>query len=504
MNIDLVVDSVTNVDTPLLVVNLFEGVTEPKGATGAVDAALGRIISRMIADGELTGKLNEVVVVHTFERLPAKRVAVVGLGKQEEFTVDRARQAAGSVVTRARGLKVRSFATVVHGAGQGGLSPREAAVALAEGTLLANYRYTRFKTELAEAPPDLERATVVELDAGRSADLRAGIERGRILAEATNLARDLSNGPGNLVTPTYLADQAAAMASAAGIECEVLGPEETRALNMGALLGVAQGSVQPSRFVVLRYRRGGEGAKTLAMVGKGITFDSGGISIKPGERMEEMKHDMSGAAAVIGAIQAIAALAIPVNVLGLIPATENLPSGSALKPGDILTAMNGKTIEVVNTDAEGRIVLADALAYAVREGVDAIVDLATLTGACVIALGAWASGAVSNHDGLMASVEESGRRTGDRVWRLPDWSEYAEQIKSDVADVKNIGGRAAGVITGALFLTRFHGGKPWVHLDIAGTANIDKDRPYTPKGATGFGVRLLVDLAETWAKQPPV
>ncbi|MHB1005084.1 MAG: leucyl aminopeptidase [Chloroflexota bacterium] len=502
MKVSVVCQSVTSTSTPLLVVNLFEGVTQPSGATGAVDAAVDGLIGQMIADKEITGKLGEVAVLHTMGRIPARRVAVVGLGKKEDFTVERARQAAGNAARRAAQLKVDRFATIVHG-GQAGLSPAEGARAVVEATVLATYRYLRYKTDRNDAAPEIAELVIVEGDQGKVAAIEEGARKGQVLGEATALARDLSNGPGNLVTPSYLADQAREAGERAGFAVEVLGPEEMKGLKMGALLGVAQGSVEQPRLLVMRYR-GGDGAKTLGIVGKGITFDSGGISIKPGDHMEEMKHDMSGAAAVIGAMQAIASLKLPVNVLGLAPATENMPSGSAYKPGDILTAMSGKTIEVINTDAEGRVVLADALAYAVQQGADALVDLATLTGACVVALGHVATGAISNHDALANAVIAAGERAGERVWRLPAWDDYAEQIKSDVADVKNAGGRPGGAITGGLFLSHFIADKPWVHLDIAGTAYTDKERGYIVKGATGVGVRLLVDLAEAWAKTPLV
>ncbi len=495
--------SVTEIETPLLVVNLFEGVTQPTGATGAVDAALDNVISRLIADKEVTGKLNEVTVLHTLGRIPAQRVAVVGLGKKEELTADRVRQAAGSAARRAQQLNLQRYATIAHG-GQAGLSPAESAQATVEGSLLATYQYLRFKTAKEDIPPGVGEMVIVERDQAKISQMEPGARKGQVLAEAASLARDLSNGPGNLVTPTELSEEARRVAQRNGFACEVLGPDEMRNLKMGALLGVAQGSAQPPRLIVMRYNGAGPEAQTLAIVGKGITFDSGGISIKPGERMEEMKHDMSGAAAVIGAMQAISALRLPVNVLGVAPATENMPSGTAYKPGDVLTALNGKTIEIINTDAEGRVILADALAYAAQQGAAAIVDLATLTGACVVALGNFATGAISNSDRLVTALIEVGERTGERIWRLPGWDDYKELIKSDIADVKNTGGRSGGAITGALFLTHFIDGKPWVHLDIAGTAYVDKERPYNPKGATGVGVRLLAEFAEVWAKNPPI
>ncbi|MHB1132584.1 MAG: leucyl aminopeptidase [Chloroflexota bacterium] len=501
MKVEVKVASVTEHVTPLLVINLFENVAEPTGATGAIDRALGGFIAGLIGRKEITGKLNEVTIFHTMGKLPAERVAVIGLGKKEEFTLERARQAAGSVARRVQQLKIERFATIAHG-GQAGLSPAEAGQAVVEGSQLATYRYLRYKTEDADSRPSIQEMTIVEQDQAKVQELERGVTRGRVLAEATIFSRDLANGPGNLVTPSYLAEQAQEMAARHGLECQILGPEEMRRLGMGALLGVAQGSAQEPRLIVLRYNGGGEGAKTLGFVGKGITFDSGGISIKPGDKMDEMKFDMSGAAAVIGAMSAIAQLKPAVNVLAVAPATENLPSGTAYKPGDILTAMNGKTIEVLNTDAEGRIVLADAVAYAAQQGADLLIDLATLTGACVVALGYHATGAIGNNDQLVAGLIAAGQRTGERVWQLPAWDEYRDQIKSDIADVKNTGGRPGGAITGALFLERFIDGKPWVHLDIAGTAWVESDKPYAPKGAAGWGVRLLTEFAESWATQP--
>ncbi len=501
MQTKVTVGSVTEIASPLLVVNLFEGVVQPTGATGAIDAALGGLISRLIAQNEVTGKLNEVALFHTLGRIPAERVAVVGLGKKEEFTAEKARQAAGSVARRAQQLKLDRFATIAHG-GQAGLSPFVAGQAVVEGTLLGTYRYLRFKTEGNEGKQPIAELTIIEHDQAKVPRLQEGAAKGQIIAEATILARDLSNGPGNLVTPTYMAEQAGQVAERYGLDYTALAPEEMRHLGMGALLGVAQGSAQEPRLIFLRYRAGGEQAKTLGFVGKGITFDSGGISIKPGNKMEEMKHDMSGGAAVIGAAMAIAALKLPVNVLAVVPATENMPSGSAYKPGDILTAMNGKTIEVVNTDAEGRIALADGLAYAVREGADVLVDLATLTGGVVTALGHVATGAVGNDQRLCQALLRAGEESGERLWQLPAWDEYKELIKSDIADVKNSGDRGASTISGGLFLANFVGGKPWCHLDIAGTAWLDSDRPYSPKGATGVGVRLLTQFCEEWAQNP--
>lgn len=498
MNITVVEDSVTQIVTPLLVVNLFEGATGTTGATGAVNAALDGLIANLIADREITGKLNEVTVVHTGGKIGARRVAVVGLGKPEEFSPDRVRQASGVVAKHAGHLKITQIATIPHGAGVGGLSSEVSAQAIVEGTMLGAYDYRRFKTVSDELPPPLEGLTIVEQDKGKAEPLRQGAKVGDVASRATMLARDLSNGPANVVTPSYLADQARMVAEQFGLRYEALGPQDLSQHGFRTLLAVAEGSVQEPRLISLRYEGRG-GGKTLAVVGKGITFDSGGISIKPAEGMWFMKHDMSGAAATIGFVQAAAELKLGLNVVGVMPATENMPGGRATKPGDIVTSYSGKTIEIQNTDAEGRLVLADALAYAAEQKPDVIVDLATLTGACVVALGTLASGGFSNNDDLLKLIEEAGTFSGERVWPLPVWKEYGEELKSEVADLKNIGaGRYGGAILGASFLSNFVGGLPWVHLDIAGTAWTEKELPYIPKGASGVGVRLLLEFARRW------
>jgi leucyl aminopeptidase len=315
------------------------------------------------------------------------------------------------------------------------------------------------------------------------------------VAEATNAARDLVNEPGNTHTPTELARRARAMTRGARIRCRVLGPRELRRLGARALLAVARGSQEPPRLIILEYRGGRRRGPHLGLVGKGITFDSGGISIKPAENMEAMKGDMAGAAAVLAATRAIALLHLPIHVTAIIPATENLPSGTALKPGDIIRAMSGKTIEVINTDAEGRLVLADALHYARARKASHLVDVATLTGACVVALGTVNSGAFTNNQALLDTVVAAGKTAGERIWPLPMDAEYDELIKSDIAEIKNTGGRKGGAITGAKFLQNFVGDTPWVHLDIAGTFETDKEKGYLAKGGTGVMVRTLVNLA---------
>ena len=495
--------SVVDVDTPLLVVNLFEGMTEPGGATAAVDAALGGQIRRLIADGEITGEAATVTVIHNpgQQGLKAQRVAVVGLGKQAEFELEHVRVAAALAARKARDLKLESFATVVHGAGAGGLAFEDAARATMESSVLALYRYEQFK-EATKSRHQVQSVTVVEHDQGRFGELERLADLARLTTEAVMHVRDLSVGPGNVVTPPFLADEARKLADQYGVDVTIWGKDELRQHGMHAILAVNQGSAQPPVFAVLRYTAP-DAKKTLAVVGKGITFDSGGISIKPAEHMEYMRHDMTGAAVVLGFVQLAAAAKLPVNVLGVFAATENLPSGSAYKPGDVFRAYNGKTMEIVNTDAEGRVILSDSLAYAAEQKPDAIIDFATLTGACQVALGDHATGLMTNNQGLADLLLAAGEKSGDRCWQLPLWKVYGEQIKTAMADVRNTGGRRAGAITAGLFLKEFVGDIPWVHLDIAGTAYADGDQtyvaPYNPRpGATGVGVRLLWHFCQAW------
>jgi leucyl aminopeptidase len=495
--------SVTEIETPLLVVNLFEGVTQPAGATGAVDAALGGQITRLIADGEITGEAATLTVIHNAGHagLAAHRVAVAGLGKQAEFEPEAARVAAALAARKARDLKLDSFATIVHGAGIGGLNPDAAARATMESSVLALYCYEQFKGA-TKSKHQVKSITVIEQDAERAKQFEQQAELARLTCEAVNYVRDLSVGPGNYITPTYLAERARELAQRFGLEITVWGTEELREKGMNAILAVNKGSDEPPAFVALKYNAPGA-TKTLAVVGKGITFDSGGISIKPAESMEFMRHDMTGAATVLGFVQLAAAAKLPVNVLGVFAATENLPSGSAYKPGDVFKAYNGKTMEIVNTDAEGRVILSDSLAYAAEQKPDAIVDFATLTGACQVALGDHATGLMSNNQPLADLLLAAGERSGDRCWQLPLWKVYGEQIKTAMADVRNTGGRRAGAITAGLFLKEFVGDVPWAHLDIAGTAYADGDQtyvaPYNPRpGATGVGVRLLWHFCQAW------
>jgi len=482
-----------------IVVNLFEGITSPGGGTGAVDQALDGAILRVIADGGCRGKDGELTLIHTLGKLPAPRVLVAGLGKADTFSLDKVRTVAAASVRYLRRARCQTVATITHGAGIAGLDPEACAQAVAEGTVLGLYQFRRHKKP-PEDEVELKELVIVEFDEGRVEALRRGVERGVILAEAANFARDLANEPSNVLTPTELAERAQSWAKDAGLECEVRDRAWAEEQGMGSFLGVAQGSEQPPKFIVLRYRGGGP--THLALVGKGITFDTGGISIKPAAGMEEMKGDMSGGAAVIAALGAIARLKPAIDVTAIVPATENMPSGTAIKPGDVLRAMNGKTIEVINTDAEGRLILADALTYGVQQKPTAIIDVATLTGAISIALGNVAMGAMTNHEGLYARVQRASEASGEKVWQLPMYDEYKEQIKSEVADMKNTGGRGAGSITAAFFLKEFVDDTPWVHLDMAGVDFYEKEKGIIVKGASGIPVRTLVHLALDLAEKP--
>jgi len=505
MDINVLAGSIDTVEDELIVVNLFEGVDKPGGATAAVDQALGGAIADAIAGGDFKGKKGEVAVFYTRSALPAPRVLLVGLGLQDKFGLNAVREAAAAAAKKARALGVKSFSTIVHGAGAGGLTLESAAQAVVEGTILGLYRYQELKNEPPDRP-DPERLILVQLDAANLPAVEAGARAGEIVAEAACLARDLANRPANYATPEELAELALDIAGDfETLSCQVLDEEDADELGMGAFLGVAQGSDEPAVFIVLEHNAGRDDLDTVVLVGKGITFDSGGISLKPGEHMDKMRCDMAGGAAVLATMLAVAELNLPLHVVGLVPATENLPSGSAYKPGDVLTALNGKTIEIISTDAEGRLILADALAYAARFEPKAVVDLATLTGACVTALGSGvAAGVFSSDDSLLARLQAASQATGERIWQLPLYDDYIDKIESLTADMTNSGGREGGVGSSAIFLKQFTGDYPWAHLDIAGMSFEERgDSPkrpaYLQKGATGYGVRLLIQLLRDWA-----
>ncbi|TKB72398.1 MAG: leucyl aminopeptidase [Nitrospira sp.] len=482
----------------VLVAGHFEDDASLKGDAATVDTALGGALRAFLRCKEFEGKNQQIVVLHTQGKIPAKRVLLVGLGKKQDARLDTIRQAMGCVAKRVRQIGASSLVTPVLGQGIPHTTPLELAQAMTEGALLGLYQFNEYRTDQNGGGTSLSRMTLIETRTDRVATLREGVRRGRAGAEAAGFVRDLCNHPSNVMTPSRVAVEARAIGKERGVKVKILEQKKVEQLGMGAFLGVARGSHEPPKFIILEYRGGGRGSngktdKPIVLVGKTITFDTGGISLKPAENMEQMKADMTGGAEVLATIRAAARLQLPLHVIGILPATENMPGGRAIKPGDILKTLSGKTVEVQNTDAEGRLILADGLAYACRLKPAAVVDIATLTGACAVALGQFAIGMFGNQDGLKAEIREAGNRAGERVWEMPLWDDYFEQLKSDVADMRNIGGRGGGMITAALFLSKFvESGVPWVHLDIASTDWSERERAYIPKGPTGIGTRLLI------------
>jgi leucyl aminopeptidase len=480
------------------VLHLFEGDREAAGFVAKVDALYGGAITRVLEAGDFSGRANEVLPLYPPDGdIGIRRVLLVGVGKREDHTVERLRRAVGTAVRAAERMSISEVAVSVghvHHLSEH-MGDFYAGVAATEAAVLAAWDFRELKTQSEESAPRarLESVTLIAHGEDEQRELDRATWYGSITARAANVARELQAQPGNVATPSFLAGRAREIGERLGMQVTVLDRAGIREEGMHALLAVAQGTHEEPRFIVIEYRGGSDGDAPVVLVGKGVTFDSGGISIKPAERMEDMKYDMSGAAAVIGAMQGIAELKLRVNAIGLVPATENLPSGTALKPGDVIRSHFGKTIEIVNTDAEGRLILADALSYARRYEPAAIVDCATLTGACVVALGHHAIAIMGNNGTLLDQVRAAGQRTGERCWPLPLWDEYREQIDSGIADIKNSGGRPAGSITAGWFLKEFVGEVPWAHLDIAGTAYRDEAAPYLRKGAAGVPTRLLID-----------
>jgi leucyl aminopeptidase len=466
------------VEADALIVPVFEGRKDAR--FGAED---------LFASGEIAGKPLELTLLHHPPGVRATRVLLAGAGKAEKFDAAGARRLAGAAVRHLKAKSVKKVAFVLDPEFAGD----DFASAAVEGAVLGNFEPDRHKTG------DDKKSIDSFIVAGDTPGLEAAVGRGTILAEAQNFTRDLVNEPANLLTPLGMADAAAKMAGEFALECEVLDREAMQKLGMGSLLGVAIGSAEPPVLIVLRYRpANAQGGAHLGLVGKGVTFDTGGISIKPADGMEKMKYDMAGGAAMIGAMRAIAQLKPAIPVSAYIPCVENMPGSRAQRPGDIVTAMNGKTIEVINTDAEGRLILADALTYARRQGCTHLVDAATLTGAVVVALGHLNVGLFASEDGMRDRVMAAAKAEGERMWPLPLEDDYKDYMKSGFADIANVGGRWGGAITAAIFLKEFAEETPWVHLDIAGTAWLDDSKPYLAKGPTGLPVRTLARLAMEW------
>jgi len=475
----------------MLAVCHFEDSKKLAGAALQLDRQSGGILEDVIRRGDFSGKHGQVSIVYTRGALPVHRILLLGLGKKEKCDLERFRRAFSKAARAARDLGVGELAVRLEPLG-GSCGLEELAEAVVEGVLLGLYRFRKFKTVDRDEVKDLRRLLLLAADDREAKRLKAAAGTAGIVSKAVYYARDLASTPSNEMTPTDMARRAREATASKKVRITTLGIREMEKLGMNALLSVARGSMEPARFIILEYSGGRRGDRPFVIVGKGITFDSGGISLKPPDKMEEMKADMSGGAAVLAVVKAASELELPLNLVGLVPATENLPGGRAYKPGDVLRSMSGQTIEVISTDAEGRLILADALTYAGRFKPRAIIDMATLTGACIIALGDDVIGMMGTDGALKESLRRAADETGEKLWELPIWEDYAELIKSDVADMKNTGGRAGGAITAAVFLSKFVGATPWVHLDIAGPAWLNKEKPYIPRGASAVGVRLLL------------
>jgi leucyl aminopeptidase len=464
-----------------------------------LDRALGGRLATVLATGDFRGKRGETLVVYPDGGSPLRRVLLVGLGAERDAGAEALRAAAGATVSQASARRAKTAALAVPA--QRRLRLAAQAQALAEGAVLGGYRFDRYKTKRTDERTPLASLALLAEPGDDLRGARASARIGTIVAESQNLARELSNEPPNALPPAELARAAQRTAREVGLRCRVFDVPQLRRMKAGGILAVGGGSSNPPRLIVLEHNAPARGTRrpTVCVVGKGITFDSGGLSLKPATSMVTMKHDMSGAAAVIGCLRAAALLRLPLHVVGVIGSAENMPSDTAYRPDDILTTMSGQTVEIGNTDAEGRIVLSDALWYAHKEfSPQALVDLATLTGACSVALGKWASAVLGTNERLVDALRRAGEAAHERLWQLPLWPEHRESMRSEVADLKQTAGRDGGTITAAAFLSYFVGDTPWAHLDIAPTANVERAGPYQPAGATGVGVRLLVEFLRNW------
>jgi leucyl aminopeptidase len=479
-----------------LAIAVFKGEKPNSGFLKELDNLTDGLVSTILKNEEIKGEAGETadLLISPKGKIKAKRVLLIGVGEQGDYKLPNVAILAGTAARYFRKRNVKSFALVPRSAEDG----ESVASFAAQGVVTSSFELDKYKT--ADKNKKTIENFVLCVDGGKESDLKEGLRRGEIIGESINFTRELCNEPPNFLHPTEMANRARRMAKETGLKFEVLDEAKMEKLGMGSLLSVSRGSEQPAKLIVLRYepkKATSKKGELLALVGKGITFDTGGISLKPGEGMDAMKYDMSGGGTVIGAMRAIALLKPSVPVLGIVAAVENMPDGRATRPSDIVTAMNGKTIEILNTDAEGRLVLADAVAYAEREGATRIVDMATLTGAVIIALGDYNTAVLGNDQELVNEIIECGKEVGENFWQLPVGKEYSKLIKSDIGDIKNIGaGRKAGTIVGAVFIQEFVDKAKWAHLDIAGTAWADDVKPHQAKGPTGVAVRTLLKLVE--------
>ncbi|MDX6696146.1 MAG: leucyl aminopeptidase [Blastocatellia bacterium] len=496
MDVQVSTGTLKEQDAQALAIAVFKDEKADEGFLKELDAATGGLITSVIESEELKGKEGETVYAHLVGSdggLKARRLLLIGVGAREEYGTAQVSQMAGTAARILRSKNIKTVALVARAEGDA----EKFAAAAAEGAVMGLFEPDKYRT-MEKEERVIERL-VVNVEGAEEEALKRGAERGRIIGESVNFTRELSNEPGAYLTPTDMADRARDIATEFGLSVDVLDEARMEQEGMGALLSVSRGSEQPAKLIILKYTPRDathDDDNLLAFVGKGITFDSGGISLKPGENMELMKYDMTGGATVLGAMRAIAQLKPSIAVLGVVPSSENLPSGKATKPGDVVKAMSGKTIEIINTDAEGRLILSDAICYAKKLGAKRIIDMATLTGAVSIALGDVNTAILGTDQALINEVIEAGREVGEKFWQLPLDKEYTKQIKSDIADIKNVGGRKAGTITAAAFLKEFADGVSWAHLDIAGTAWGDDAKPFRAKGPTGIAVRTLINIVD--------
>ena len=492
MQITLESKPFAGVETDALVCYVFEESDPVQGRVSEIDQSGGGLLGRLARRGELTGKMLEFTLVHAPAGLQAARLLLVGAGKREQWDSATLRKVAGAAVRYLKSRSVRNFAMLVRE----GQATEESAQVIVEGVLTADFESDKYKTD-KKNDKRIESVSIAGYSEAERQRGEKGVAKGRVIADSQNFARDLINEPSNKLTPSILAQKAEAMAKAAGLGVEILDEKKIAELKMGALLGVAQGSIEPPRMIVIIYNppSAKPGAPVIGLIGKAVTFDTGGISIKPSEGMEKMKYDMAGGATMIGVMRTLAALKPAVKVICVVPATENMPGGRAQKPGDIQTAMSGKTIEVLNTDAEGRLILADGVHYAKQLGATHLIDAATLTGAIVVALAGVNVGVFGSDQAFTDKLLSSAKAAGEKMWQMPVDEEYREFIKGTVADIQNISsGKGGGATIGAMFIKEFTGDSPWIHLDIAGTAWNDDAKPWLAKGPTGVGLRTLVHL----------
>ncbi len=496
MNLKTIQSSLEKISSELLATFVFQDEELFKQTSSDLIKKFGPTVESALSSKDFCAKEEETLLLYTTSK-KSPRLFIIGLGESKKFTVEKLRRVSATAAKKAKSLKISSVAIEIPEVESIlSVSSEEIAIAISEAALLSLYKYDKYISKEKNGKK-LNAITFIS-SSKNIKNIQNGIHIGQIIAEATIHARDLSNAPGSEIYPETLASDAKQLGKKLGFSVTIFDKKKIQQLGMGGVIGVSKGSEKDPRFITLEYGKQYQKSGTIALVGKGVTFDTGGISIKPSAGMAEMKMDMSGAAAVIGTFHAIAKLKLKKHVVGLIPSVENMPSGSAVKPGDIIRHFNGKTSEVDNTDAEGRLILADALSYADKFKPEVVIDLATLTGACVVALGHYASGMMGNDQQVMDALESAGEKTYDRVWQLPMFDEYEKLIKSDVADVKNVGGKWAGAITAGWFLKKFIGDYKWVHLDIAGTAIQEENQDYIPRGGSGAGVRLLVEFLKNW------